>query len=108
MNGLAQWLVAYGVFNLVLGIVGAAKGSMVSLYAGGGAGVVAIVAGLIARSNPKVGFAIGAVVCLALLGNFVPKLIKEFHIYPGGIAALASILMLGLLIYGHFVGGKAA
>lgn len=104
MNGLQISLVLYGVLNLVLGILGAMKGSMVSLYAAGGAGVVAIVAALIARSNPKVGYVIGALVCLALLGRFVPKLMQDFQLYPGGIAAIASVAMLVLLIAGHFTG----
>ncbi len=106
MPGLSLLVVAYGLLSIALGFVGYQSGSAVSLYAGGGAGLVAIVAGLISKSNSKLGHAIAALVCVALLGNFVPKLLKEFNWIPGGTMAIASGVVLVALIYGHFAAKK--
>jgi uncharacterized membrane protein (UPF0136 family) len=101
MNWLSASLVLYGLLNIVLGLLAYSK-SPVSLYAGGGAGLVAIIAALIAKSNPKVGYVLGALVCIALLGRFLPKILKEFQLYPGFVIVAASAVMLVLLIVGHF------
>lgn len=94
-------LTLYGVLNIVLGALAYSK-SPVSLYAGGGAGLAAIIAALISRSNPKVGYVIGALVCLALLGRFLPKLMADFQVYPGFILVASSAIMLILLMIALF------
>ena len=94
-------LVLYGVLNIVLGVLAYSK-SPVSLYAGGGAGLVAIIAALISRSNPRIGYIIGAIVCLALLGRFLPKLLSDFQIYPGFILVASSAIVLILLLISLF------
>jgi uncharacterized membrane protein (UPF0136 family) len=101
MNWLQAALVAYGLLNIVLGVLAYSK-SPVSLYAGGGAGALAILAAFLAKPYPKVGYILGALVCIALLGRFVPKLMQEFQLYPGFVIALASAVMLILLVVGHF------
>lgn len=101
MNGLSVALVVYGLLNIVLGLLAYSK-SPVSLYAGGGAGIVAIVAALVSRSNAKIGYIIGAIVCIALLGRFLPKMIAEFQPYPGGVIVASSAIMLILLAVGIF------
>ena len=101
MRWLSASLVLYGLLNIVLGALAYSK-SAVSLYAGGGAGLVAIIAALISRSNPKVGYIIGALVTLALLGRFLPKLLSDFQVYPGFVLVASSIVMLILLLYGLF------
>lgn len=102
MTSLRTSLLLFGLLNVGMGIHGAIQGSMVSLAAAGGAGLLAIVGALVAKNKPSIGFGIGAVVCVALLGNFVPKLVKQFTIYPAGVAAGAAALMLFMLAYGHF------
>ena len=101
MNGLSVALIVFGLLNIVLGVLAYSK-SAVSLYAGGGAGIVAIVAALISRSNPKVGYIIGVIVCIALLGRFLPKVIADFQAYPGGLIVVSSAIMLVALIVGFF------
>lgn len=101
MAWLQGCLAVYGLLNIVLGLLAYSK-SPVSLYAGGGAGLIAVLAAWYAGKNPKVGFAIGAVVCLVLLGRFGPKMFSEFQLYPGFVLVAASVIMLGLLIYGLF------
>lgn len=100
MAWLQGCLAAYGLLNIALGALAYSK-SAVSLYAGGGAGVLALIGAWYAGKNPKVGFAIGALVCVLILGRFGPKQFSEFQLYPGFVLVAASIVMLGLLTYGH-------
>jgi len=101
MTWLQGCLAGYGILNIALGASAYAK-SPVSLYAGGGAGLIALLAAWYAGKNPTVGFAIGGVVCLALLGRFGPKLLSDFQLYPGFVLVAASAFMLILLAVGHF------
>lgn len=102
MAWLQYCLAGYGILNIVMGASAYSK-SPVSLYAGGGAGLIAILAAIYAGKNPKVGFAIGVLVCVLLLGRFGPKLMSEFQLYPGFVVVAASVIMLLLLIVGHFM-----
>lgn len=101
MNWLQGCLAGYGILNIVLGVLAYSK-SPVSLYAGGGAGLIALFAAWYAGKNPTVGNVIGAVVCIALLGRFAPKMFSDFQLYPGFVLVAASVLMLILLAVGHF------
>ena len=101
MGWIGISLLLYGLLNIVLGVLAYSK-SPVSLYAGGGAGLVAIVAALISRSNPKVGYIIGGIVALALLGRFLPKMFSEFQLYPGFIIVASSVVALVIVLYGLF------
>ncbi len=96
-------VVLFAILNLGMGIHGGIQGSWVSLAAAGGAGLIALAGALVARDRPSVGYAIVAVVCVALLGRFVPLLMRDFKVYPGGIAASASAITLICLAVGHFV-----
>lgn len=102
MGWLQSALVVYGLLNIVLGALAYSK-SPVSLYAGGGAGVVILVCAWLASTQPKVAYIVAAVVCLALLGRFGPKMFQEFQLYPGFVLILASLIMLALIIVGHFM-----
>ena len=99
MGWIGATLVLYGLLNIVLGALAYSK-SPVSLYAGGGAGLVAIIAALISRSNPKVGYIIGGIVCLALLGRFLPKMFSEFQLYPGFMIVASSVVTLIIVMIG--------
>jgi uncharacterized membrane protein (UPF0136 family) len=101
-----EWLQAcqavYGILNIVLGVIGALNGSWISLAAGGGAGLIALVGAWMAKTQPTVGFVLGGIACVAILGGMVPRLIKNFNVYPGGVTVAASVVMLALLAVGHF------
>ena len=99
MGWIGVSLLLYGLLNIVLGVLAYSKSS-VSLYAGGGAGLVAIIAAFISRSNPKVGYVIGGIVALALLGRFLPKLISDFQLYPGFVIVASSVAVLIIVLYG--------
>ena len=101
MSWVAVSLILYGLLNIALGAIAYSK-SPVSLYAGGAAGLIAIVAALISRSNSKVGYVIGGLVTLVLLGRFLPKLISDFQLYPGFVLVASSVVMLIIVSYGLF------
>lgn len=105
MTWLRVALVLYGLLNIILGALAYSK-SHVSLYAGAGAGLLAILAAWLSTKNSLAGYGLGALVCVLLLGRFLPKFLKDSEIYPGGIIAGASALMLVLLIVGHFMGRR--
>ena len=102
MGWLQVCLVVYGILNIGLGIHGYSSGSAVSLIAGGGAGVLALVAAWLAKEHSKLAYGGAAVVCLLVFGGMLPRLIKSFTIYPGLVVEAASAIMLILLLAGHF------
>lgn len=107
MVWLERTLLYYGIFNIALGIWGFVEGSPISLAAGGGAGVLVIVAAWIAKTRPTIGHILAALVCLALLGRFVMLSMKEFKWVPGGIEIIASSIVLICLVAGHLLGRRA-
>lgn len=107
MDFLRVALILYGLLNIALGALAYSK-SPVSLYAGGGAGLIILICAWLAGSYPKVAYAIAALVCLGLLGRFGPKMFQEFQLYPGFIIVAASAIMLVLLVVGHFSSKSAA
>lgn len=102
MNWVQMVAAGFGVLNIALGAHGAANGSMVSLYAGGAIGVLAIIGALMAKNHPLIGYGLAALACLAIMGRFGPKLMKEPTVYPGGVLVVAAVITLVCLIYGHF------
>jgi uncharacterized membrane protein (UPF0136 family) len=103
MGWLQITLLLYGLFNIGLGLFAYLNsGSKASLIGGGAAGLVVLLAVLLTRSNPKIGYIISGIVAIALLGRFVPIAMKKQEFYPSGLIALASALVLVCLVVGHF------
>jgi uncharacterized membrane protein (UPF0136 family) len=101
MAWTALVLLGYGILNILLGLLGFVRAhSVASLIAGGISGLIVIAAALNVSKRPKVAYGVSAVVALALLGKFVPSLIKEFKIYPAGIDVIASVIALVAAIAG--------
>jgi uncharacterized membrane protein (UPF0136 family) len=101
MGWLQASLVVYGLLNIGLGALAYSK-SPISLYAGGGAGLVILICAWLAKTQPKVAYIVAAIVCVALLGQFGRKMMQEFQLYPGFVIVASSALMLILLVVGHF------
>ena len=85
----------YALLNIGGGIEGyISKGSVPSVISGTIAGVLLIGALAFSMTSPKNGYIICAVIALADLGFFGPKLMKGFVLWPAGIMALASVIVI--------------
>lgn len=84
----------YGLVSITGGVIGFVKASSVpSLVAGGAAGVLLLVAAVVVFFKPSWGLVGAAVICLALLGRFLPAMIKGFgeeHTMKWWTAAIMS------------------
>jgi uncharacterized membrane protein (UPF0136 family) len=89
--------IVFGALAALGGFMGYLKaGSMISLVAGGLCGALLVAAALWLRSNVVAGLALGAIVSVALAGQFVPKLMKEGpkpHFVMLSILSVASVAM---------------
>ena len=100
-----RWvLVAYGVLNIVLGILGSLKGSVQSLIFGGAAGLLVLACVWISMTKPRVGYIIAMVIALAVGGRFLMQWMKDLSVfYPNGLIALASIATIIAMLAGHML-----
>ena len=90
-GGIGGYVKAHSVPSLVTGIVSA---------------VLLIGAVALAKTNPKVGYMIASLVTLVLVGIFIKRYVETQKVMPSlGLVGL-SLLMLGMLIVGHFMGGE--
>ena len=72
-------------------------GSRVSLFAGGGCGLVSLVALWVSLDNPALGLLIGGVLALLLTGVFIGRFVRTRKLMPAGVALLLS-LAVGILL----------
>lgn len=104
MGWLSGVLVAYALLNIGGGIAGylSPKHSVPSVISGVAAGVLLLGAAALAASFPKPGYVLAAIVTVADLGFFSTRLAKGGGIWPAGVMAAASLLVLICLIAAHF------
>lgn len=103
MNWLTIAVFVYSTLVIVGGVFGYLKaGSMVSLVASIIAGGLLDVAAVISIKNETAGFSIAAVITLALAAFFAYRLATTGGLMPALPALALSILMLILLVVGHF------
>lgn len=94
----------YGLFLLGAGIEAAvSKGSVISLVAGGGLGILALACFAIVPKNPRVGYIGATVVGLAVIGRFLPTYLKTQAVWPAGVMAILSIVVVLALSAAHFL-----
>lgn len=90
----------YGLFVLVGGVMGYLKaGSNVSLIAGVSCGLLLLASGGLMYKELLPGWIGAIVVTLALTGFFSYRFFLSYAIWPAGVMAIVSILMLGLLLF---------
>lgn len=81
----------YGLISLTGGIIGYVKaGSLASLIAGGGAGIVLLMSVLIARRKPFAGLLVAFIVSLLLVGRFAKTALDRQAL------GVLSAVMIGL------------
>lgn len=95
-------LVAYALFMMMGGAMGARKGSKVSLYAGVGSGIALLAALALSFSSLQLGLAVGAVLAAILTMMFFKRYSATKKFMPSGmllIVSLAAVVSLGYLAY---------
>ncbi|MCU0566804.1 MAG: hypothetical protein MUF49_09430 [Oculatellaceae cyanobacterium Prado106] len=91
--------IAYGILAVVGGVMGYANAkSMISLAAGGGCGILLIVAGLLQLQNLSLGLMLAMAVTVVLILSFVMRFLKTRKFMPAGLMLLVGVPVLGILI----------
>ena len=105
----SDYFVLFGAISLILGIAGYVRAkSLPSLIAGGISGIGLCAAGVIIARNlrfdtsPTGGYLMAMILCLALLGKFLPGFLKTKRLYPAGLMALLSLIGLVIAALGTF------
>jgi uncharacterized membrane protein (UPF0136 family) len=97
----AAYLILFGAFTIVGGIIGFVKAkSIPSLVAGGVAGAALIVAAVYVLrpgTGPRVGLALGFVVSAGLAARFIPAFLRTRKVMPAGVMSGGAVLALAIL-----------
>lgn len=109
MPWLSIAVIVYGIAVAAGGVMGYVEAkSIMSLLTGGLAGVLIIVAGAVSPIMPKFGFGAATFLAIALTGFFIYRFMSTGKAMPAmGVIGL-SVIMLILLVVGHFMKGSAA
>ena len=84
----------FGALTIVGGVMGYVKASSVaSLVAGGVAGILLIVAGVLAGAGKvQAALILGAIVSIALAARFLPAYLATHKFMPAGMMAILSVI----------------
>lgn len=108
MPWLNNLLVLFSLLNIGLGIYGfVAKDSLVSLIAGVAIGALMLGTVALAKTQPRWGRIGSLVLCVAVIGQFLPKFLKSQHWLPAGILAFSGIFVAACLIGAHLAASAA-
>ena len=102
-----RWvLVAYGVLMIAMGIDGM-ESSPISLYAGAGAGLLILGCVWISlKKTPRAGYIPALIISFLLFGRFFKPAFMDGQMYPGMVAAIASLIAIASLLGGHMMAKK--
>ena len=107
----AKWaMVVYGVAMIGMGIHGfVGSGSPASLAGGGGAGALVLLFAWLSvkMATPRVPYILATLICLGMVGMFVPKFSESGKIYPHLTIAVLSALTAFCLVGGHVMATMA-
>ena len=103
MLALAKiYFLVFGLITIASGLSGYLKaGSKPSLIAGAALGVLLLLAGFLVPGQWRVGLGVGLFVCLALLGRFLPAVLKGVY-NPGGYLVPLAVIGVVLAVMGFF------
>ena len=110
MRWLNTVLMLYAAIMIVIGIQayvfpGAGTPSVISLVAGVAVGLLILASVALSFTNPRPARIGAAVVCLLVLGRFMPTYVLDpSKFYPAGFIAILTFIVLGCLVAGHFMG----
>jgi uncharacterized membrane protein (UPF0136 family) len=87
------YFIVFGVLTIVGGLIGYLKaGSTVSIIAGSITGILLIVAGFALPEHRMLGLAVGLLISLLLLGQFLPKFVRTGRVMPAGMMTVLSVI----------------
>jgi uncharacterized membrane protein (UPF0136 family) len=88
------YLLVFGLLSIAGGVMGFVRArSKASLIAGGLAGALLVVSGiLLGTANARAGLILGVVVSVALAARFVPGFLKTRKPMPAGMMAALSVV----------------
>src|SRR4030095_425961 len=93
MDATRLYFLIFGALTIVGGVIGYVKaGSVPSIIAGGGPGILFLIAGYILPAHRAAGLVTAFVVSLLLAGQFVPKLIRTGKVMPAGLMSILSVI----------------
>ena len=100
MKLVQKVLLVFALLLVIGGIVGYVKSdSVASLIAGGVSGVAILLSCWLYGSRPLVGFGLGLIVSLALLGRFGSEAVKKgLVMWPGGVVIFFSVVTIVVLV----------
>lgn len=88
-----QYCIAFGMISILLGLLGFLRAkSTASLVAGSISGILLGVGGLAHQRGHTWGFYLALVMCVLLLGRFLPAYLKTRKFYPAGIMAILAVI----------------
>jgi hypothetical protein len=104
MTGLQRGMLLYGIFDIVMGLIGtiaSEKHEPWSLMGGGIAGLLVIGFAFLVKTKPRIGFIGATLVGLLMAGKFAKGTFSG-QIYPAGIIFGVSIIFAATLVGAHF------
>ena len=97
-------LLVYGVFLTVMGVLGyVEKHHIVSLVAGVISGMLILASVALAKTNPRAGRIMALVVSALLFLQFFGAFVMKQQLYPAGIIATFSLIVVLMLGAGHML-----
>jgi hypothetical protein len=81
--------------------------SSVSLMASSAIGLLMLGSLGLWTKNPRAGRIMSLVLAIAAFGRFIGVFMKDKAIYPAGVVVLTSLILIGLLGFGHMAASKA-
>jgi uncharacterized membrane protein (UPF0136 family) len=106
------WLTAVVVVFALLVIGGGIHGYMgpsglKSLVPALISGMLLLASAALSKSHPKLGYGFAAVLCVALMGFFLPRYFTgKAGVWPALIVGIAAGLTFLALVVGHFMGSR--
>ncbi len=93
------YFIVFGLITIAGGVMGYVKaGSTASLIAGSISGILLLVAAFLLPSHVVVGLAIGGIVSLLLVAQFLPAFFRSGKMMPAGMMSLLSIIGIVLAV----------
>lgn len=92
--------IAYGLLNMIGGIVGYTKaGSKVSIIAGSISGLLLILSGVLQLQGQTWGLVLAAAIAALLVIVFTIRLSKTRQLMPAGLMTLLGVIALGMMVF---------